>query len=130
MIVDTCFIIDIMNNDESALASLDRLEHGAEPIILTSLNVFELYSGIAQSKVPEKEKEKVEAILDTQTVISFEEDDAKKGGYIYGLLQKKGDTIDIMDCMLAGIAKSRIEPILTRNIRHFKKVPGLMVNSY
>ncbi|MBU1975019.1 MAG: PIN domain-containing protein, partial [Nanoarchaeota archaeon] len=70
MIVDTCFIIDIMNNDESALASLDRLEHGAEPIILTSLNVFELYSGIAQSKVPEKEKEKVEAILDTQTVIS------------------------------------------------------------
>ncbi len=52
------------------------------------------------------------------------------GGSIYGELLAKGETIDPEDAMLAGIAKSHHEKVLTRNVKHFSRIEGLTIETY
>jgi predicted nucleic acid-binding protein len=51
-------------------------------------------------------------------------------GDIQKELIRKGEIIDPEDCMIAGIALKSNEPLLTRNLKHFKRIPGLQVETY
>ncbi len=130
MILDTCFVIDFMDNDEKAVAKLRELELNNEPTPITSLTIFELFSGLARSSSPDKEKEKVINVLSGQTILPFDGSSAEKAGEIDGGLAKKGEKIDAVDSMIAGITIFRKEKVLTRNVKDFSKVKGLDIETY
>ena len=46
MILDTNFIIDIMRNNESAINKSKQLSDIGESQFITSLTIFELFSGL------------------------------------------------------------------------------------
>jgi tRNA(fMet)-specific endonuclease VapC len=130
MITDTSFIIDFMRNKASAVRKWEELESKKEPIMITALSLFELHQGKAKSRKPEAEKEKMTAALKNQKVLILSEDAAIKAGEILGDLDLKGTPIGPIDCLIAGIAKSEHESILTKNVKDFKRVPGLLVETY
>ncbi len=130
MILDTTFIIDLMENNEDAIKKLKEIASKSEPHVITTPTVFELYSGVIQSNKPEKEKQKVLNVLSNIIVWNLELDTAKKAGEIDGKLAKDGKTIDPEDCMIAGIALTKGQKILTRNIKHFSRIHGLEIESY
>ena len=127
MIADTSFLIDVMNRLPAAVKLLQ--EH-KEPINITTISIFELWSGVSRSAKQEHEKIKIRDVLAGQIVHVLDESAAEKGGFIQGLLLKAGETIDPEDCMIAGIAINLREPILTRNVEHFKRIKGLLVETY
>ena len=59
MILDTTFIIDLMNKDEKALLKLEQFKKTRETLSVTAITIFELFMGVAHSNYPEKEKEKI-----------------------------------------------------------------------
>ncbi len=130
MIFDTTFIIDIMKKDNNAVIKLQELIKKGEPQFITSLSIFELFSGIARSKKQYDERNKIIEILNGQIIISLDNSSAEIAGEIDGTLIKEGQMIDPVDCMIAGIALVKKEKILTRNIKDFKKIKKLEIESY
>ncbi len=129
MILDTSFIIDLMDYKETAINKLNELLRRSEPQLVTTPTIFELFSGIAQSDKPDKEKEKVMTVLSCQTILPLEQSGAEAAGEIDGRLVKEGHTIDPEDCMIAGIAKVRNQVILT-NDEHFQRIKEVRVERY
>lgn len=130
MILDTSFIIDLMNSIPEAIAKFKRFNEIQEQQFVTTITIFELWDGITQSKKPEQEQKKVIDVLESQLILDFNRESAEEGGKIRGMLTKKGIIIDPQDCMIAGIAKIHGQPILTRNIKHFGKIHNIKIESY
>lgn len=130
MILDTSFIIDLMDGLPEAEEKLRILDKKKEVQFVAAPTIFELWSGIEQSKKPEEEKLKVFAVLSTQTVLNLDNNSAEEAGKIDGQLAKQGKPIEPEDSMIAGIAKSNDETVLTRNIAHFSRIKDLKIETY
>ena len=130
MIFDTSFIIDLMEKDASAVQKLKDAINNGEIQAVTSPTIFELYSGLAQSRLPELERKKILLTLSNLLVWDLDVEGAARGGEIDGSLISAGAKIEPIDSMIAGIALSRGEKLLTRNTKHFSSIPGLKVETY
>jgi predicted nucleic acid-binding protein len=130
LIADTSFLIDIMANEPSAVGKAKEIEGRGLPLFVGSPTVFELCVGVALSGKAEKEKIKIVSIITSLPQLSLDFKSACAGGTIYGDKFKTGSEIDVEDAMLAGIAKIRGEPILTRNIKHFSGIEGVTIEHY
>ena len=130
MIVDTTFLIDIMEKLPEAEEILNKLSKNGEPLLVTSLSIFELYTGIIRSQNPIKEKNKILKALQDQVILSLDEKSAEKAGEIDGISIKEGNMLGIIDCMIAGIAFIKNEKVLTINIKDFSKIRGLKIETY
>ena len=130
MIADTSFLIDLMRRKETALEKLKTIERNNESQYSTSPSVFELAVGIYLSKIPEKEKEKVNSVLQRFSVLNLGLGEAVIGGSILGELYSRGMPIDPIDAQIAGIARCIKQPIVTRDTEHFERIPNLKVETY
>ena len=129
MIFDTSFMIDILRGNHVAIKKLMELEKKNELQLLTVISIHELWRGLAVALKPEDQKAKIKEIMNGLTILDLDERSAKISGEIDGMLLKSGKMIDPEDCMIAGVALSRKETVLT-NDGHFKRVPGLRVETY
>jgi tRNA(fMet)-specific endonuclease VapC len=130
MILDTAFLIDLMKGNRMAEQKLTALLQSGSSIAITAPTIFELFNGLAQSSKPAAELAKIHGVLHQQVRWTFDDASAEQGGRIYGELVRKGQPIDTIDAMIAGIALRHQEPVLTKNIKHFSRVSGLKVETY
>lgn len=129
MILDTTALIDIIKGNPAIDKKLDELEDNNIATFITSVSVFEIWQGSADIENKE-EFHKIQILLESLGVFLFDIPSAQEAGTIHASLKKKGMVIDPEDSMIAGIAKNRQEPLLTRNVKHFDRVPGLDVQTY
>ncbi|MBI4653558.1 MAG: type II toxin-antitoxin system VapC family toxin [Nitrospirae bacterium] len=59
------------------------------------------------------------------TIIPLDETAARKAAAIHFALRSKGIDIGVKDSFIAGICEAYNMPLLTRNINHFNRIPGL-----
>lgn len=122
MILDTSFLIDLMKGKEKAVKKEKKLQLRSSPQLITIPTLFELWSGIVQSGKPEKEKEKILEVLSSRASLDFDRKSAKVAGKIDGELATQGKKIEPVDSMIAGIAITNGEKILTSNTKHFERI--------
>ncbi|MFO7793902.1 MAG: PIN domain-containing protein [Candidatus Nanohaloarchaea archaeon] len=115
MILDTNFIIDVMNGDKEALNKLDKLENSSSPVSTTAITLFELWSGINRSNKSEEEKEKVMNVISSLTIFSLDEKSARIAGRIDGVLADNKEKMSPEDCKIAGIAIKNSEKVVTKD---------------
>ena len=89
-----------------------------------------MHSGIAMSDKKETEKQKVLHTLSGMIIWHLDSKAAQIGGEIDGKLAKEGRKIDPVDSMIAGIAITGDEKVLTRNVKHFSRIAGLKIETY
>ena len=130
MIADTTFLIDLMIGDEAAVEKARDIESKSIPLAVTAPSVFELYVGLSLSRKAEEEKTNIMGVLESLPFLPLDSESAKVGGRIFGDKRCAGSQIDPEDAMVAGIAKVHGEKVLTRNIKHFRGVEGVSVESY
>ena len=130
MILDTCFIIDLIEGDKAAVQRAKELERSNKTITLSSATVFELFTGVIRSNKPEKEKEKVLEIIESKSVIEADKKIMKKSGKLHGKMIKKGTRISAFDCIIGATAVIEEEPILTRNTKEFSRISEITVKEY
>ena len=131
MILDTTFIIDLLRGGDSKVKEkTDELDIKFVVKAISSVTIMELWRGAMQSIHQEKEKKKIEELLQSLIIYPFGEMEAKKSGEIEADLIRKGKIIDLEDVMIAGTALIRNEKILTRSTKHFESIHGLNVEDY
>jgi hypothetical protein len=130
MILDTTFLIDLMKNDIKAINKAKELVKNEVSQIITTPTLFEIWSGIIQSKRKINEEKKIKELLVSQIIFDFDKASSIEAGKIDGELCNKGIKIEPVDSMIAGIAKTKKESILTRNTKHFNRIEGIKILDY
>lgn len=131
MILDTSFLIDLLRGKDPKVKEKSlQLDNRFEVRTIVSITVLELWRGALLSLDQDNEKRKVNELLESINILSFNEKDAKRAAEIEANLKNTGDIIDLEDIMIAGVAQSRDETIITKNIKHFSKIEGLKIEDY
>jgi len=130
VIADSCFIIDLMRKNKPALEKLEELKEAQQIQYITSPTVMELAVGVALAALPKNEQKRVDEILSGFQIISLDTSSAWCAGIEIGRLRKSGKIVDPIDGQIAGIALQHDEVIVTRNVKHFKLIKGLKIESY
>lgn len=130
MIADTSFLIDIMKSNNSALKKAEEIERTGNTIVVTSISIFELFVGVGLSIKQDHERNKITRILNGLSIISFDEDSAREAGRIFAQKRREGLAIDPEDSMIAGICARKNEILITRNVKHFRDIENVRIESY
>jgi tRNA(fMet)-specific endonuclease VapC len=131
--LDTSFLVDLLRetakgSDGPARRKLTNL---ADEELWVSVHVAcELRAGAELSTTPEVERAKVDTLLGGVQIAYPDERFAPAYGRLLAWLRKRGDTIATMDLLIATAAIVDSAPIVTRNTKHFSRVPGLVVIDY
>lgn len=130
MILDTSFLVDVMNGDEAALAKVDEIERNRLEQRVPAMTLQELFIGVGASDVPTDERRKIERIVGSRPVVETTPEIARKAGRIDGQLRSDGQRIDAGDATIGATGLAFEEPVLTGNEKHFERIPGLEVETY
>ncbi|MBS3137532.1 PIN domain-containing protein [Candidatus Woesearchaeota archaeon] len=129
MILDTCFIIDLLKNKNGAYQKSKELENSSTSLLTTAVTIFEIWQGIHDIQNPERIK-KTNQLLSSLGLLQLDIDSAKIAGEIHSRLINKGIMIESEDSMIAGICVTKNETLLTRNVKHFSRIDGLKIETY
>ncbi|MFA4820000.1 MAG: PIN domain-containing protein [Candidatus Aenigmatarchaeota archaeon] len=127
--LETTFLIDLLRGDENIKHLKDDLDKTEDILAVAAPSVMELWTGAILSNKSASEKIKISELLSSFTIFHLDEKAAKEAGEIEADLIKKGQIIDAEDIMIAGIAKSNGEKLITRD-QHYAKISGLNLIKY
>jgi len=119
-VVDTDVLIDYLRGRGPGADLLARLGRGGYRV--TAVSAFELALGAAHRLDPRP----VQALLDAPT-LALTPRGGLLGGEALARLRSEGRGIDVRDALQAGVCLDAGLPLVTRNMRHFDRVPGLHV---
>ena len=130
MILDTSFLIDIMNGNQAALSKVDEIESDGIEQVVPAMTLQELYIGVGASELPAEERRKIESVIETRPIIPTSEEIARKAGKIDGQLRKDGRPINIGDASIGVTGIVLDQPVVTGDSDHFGRIPDLDVETY
>jgi tRNA(fMet)-specific endonuclease VapC len=127
---DTDFVIALIRRDSRAERKLEEYVIGERRISTTPITACELFKGAYRSKRRKVEVEKVRGVLMHVEILDFSADACERYGKLENELLSLGTPIGDLDAMIASLALTHNEPLLTANKKHFEKVPGLIVETW
>ncbi len=133
MFLDTSFLVDLLREAKRAQRgpAKQKLESLAENEVMVSVfTLCELRAGAELSDDPGRELQRVTQLVEPLPVIYPDSSFPVLYGEILADLTRRGTPIPAMDLLLAVLAKRFAVPILTRDVQHFSKVPGLEIVTY
>ena len=120
MVADTDVLIDFLDGRAPAAERI-ALELDRGQLRTTVISRFELWAG---AKTP-RHQAVVGALLAALPCLPLDEPGADRAAEIRRTLERDGVPIGIADRLIAGIVLTHRGMLLTRNRRHFARVPGL-----
>ena len=123
-LADTDVIIDHLGGR----ADVDRLV-SVEPasIFVSIISVAELYEGVYRHTDQEHPRRGLDSFLLDVTVLNVDAEIARIFGKLRASLRRTGELIDNFDLLIAATCLRHGLTLLTDNIRHFKRIPGLNI---
>ncbi|HEY1219874.1 MAG: type II toxin-antitoxin system VapC family toxin [Bryobacteraceae bacterium] len=118
-IADTDVLIDYLAGKGEAGAVERLLRHGA--LRTTVISRFELLSGAKNAK----QLARLVQLLGAVPSLGMDDAAADAASEIRRSLERSGNPIGMADSLIAGIVTSNAGELLTRNRRHFERVPGI-----
>ena len=129
MLLDTAFLIDLMNGDTGAVEKARELEADLVQQRLSAMTLFELYYGAARSTRSAAERERIENVLASKPVHPADSVVMRKAGRLSGELVNDGNAVGDGDVIIGATADVLEEPVLTRNVDDFERL-GVDVETY
>jgi tRNA(fMet)-specific endonuclease VapC len=120
MVADTGVLIDFLDGRAPVAARIAlELQHGQ--LRTTVITRFELLGGARTAR----QQEVVGTLLGALPCLPLDEPAADRAAEIRRALEGDGAGIGMADSLIAGIVVTHRGVLLTRNRRHFARVPGL-----
>lgn len=134
MIVDTSFVLDVIDDVDAAVSKERELEAEGVPLVLPAMTVLELYIGVGTAANTHEERRAVEAVLDSHPVIDMNPSISRRAGRLLGERmantdEGQGAGIGKGDAAIAATAIERDEPVLAAD-HHFETIPGIVLEPY
>lgn len=130
MLLDTAFLIDLLNGDEAAVERARELEANLVQQRISSMTLFELYYGVGRADQSEAEREEIGTVLESKPIHPADTAVMRKAGRLAGGLAADGNPVADGDVIIGATAVVVDEPVLTRNVDDFERLPGVEVETY
>lgn len=99
----------------------------SKDLATTVVNAFELFHGAFKSKESSTNLPATRGLLASLRVLELDMKAAERAGEVLAHAQRSGENIEIRDLFVGCLAREEGLPLLTYNVRHFRKIPGLRV---
>ena len=128
---DSDFIIDFLRGKADAIDKMKSLEQSATQIVTTAINSLEVFVGIVSLDSATSQRVILTRnFLDSLVVLPFDHIASLKAATLLNFLKRKGTLIGLKDTLIAAIAIMNNVPLLTRNVKHFEKIPDLVLETW
>ncbi len=97
---------------------------------ISVITLSELEVGVEKSAAPERNRIALLEFISPLKIYSFESTAAREYGRLRALMEKEGKTIGSFDMLIAAHALALSLTLVTNNLKEFKKVPGLVVETW
>lgn len=124
-VLDTNTLIYFFRGDGRVAERL--LATAPAQIVVPTIVVYELETGLAKSSDPSKRRGQLDQLLRVVSVVAFGVDEAKAAAALRARLEQSGTPIGPLDTLIAGCALALRATLVTRNAREFERVPDLRV---
>ena len=126
--LDTDVLIDFIRKPSDVVKRIMKgfLERKVS-VFTTSVNTFEIWLG---AHLAPKEMELIEEtkdFLDQLEVVNFDYESSVEAGRVMANLRKRGQVVEIRDLFVGCVCKVNGMPLITRNLKHYKRIHGLKV---
>jgi tRNA(fMet)-specific endonuclease VapC len=101
-----------------------------EDQFISAITAGELYYGAFRSPAAERHLHNIEErVLPAVTVLPYDTAVARVFGQLCSTLEAAGNRLDDADLQIAATAVHHGLELVTGNLRHFQRIPGLRINS-
>lgn len=122
MVADSGVLIDYLRG-RAPWAGRIRLEVETGHLATTAINSFELLSGARTTA----DRNKVSRLLAALTILAVSAEAGELAAETRRSLEREGRGIGMADYLIAGVCLASGGVLLTRNLDHFARVPGLKI---
>ena len=123
---DTC--VDLLRNVRAVIDKLRAL--APDDCGISVITSFELFAGAARARDPDREAQKVQALMEVVEEVSFTPDAARRAGLLRFELETAGTPIGPYDLLIASQAIVLDLTLVTANTEEFRHVPNLSLQSW
>lgn len=127
--LDSDFIIAHLNGDKDASSLVSELED-EDILVTTSINYFEVLSGMLLSERRQENFTNAKQSLDCLEILELGKPEAEIISRIYAASMRNGKSLPQKDLFIGGIAIAAGAAVLTRNTKDFERIPGLKVRKW
>jgi tRNA(fMet)-specific endonuclease VapC len=124
IVADTDVLIDFLQGRNPA-ADRVKLELEDSHLAVTAIGRFELLAGIRSKRIGDI----VHQLLDAIPCLPLDAASADRAATVRRELEQQGAGIGMADSLIAGIVLASGSLLMTRNRRHFERVPGLKLSA-
>jgi tRNA(fMet)-specific endonuclease VapC len=126
-LLDTNICIAILKDNQLGVKKFYRY---FSQCYLSTIIVAELYKGIYYSQQVSKNLEILQEFIDLLPIESFDLAAAIEFGKIQSELKKIGKPTGELDILIAAVARSRNDILVTNNIKDFINIPNLQLENW
>lgn len=124
-LIDTDVVVSYLNGRADAVTLLQQLV--ADGIAISVITYGEIYEGIYAGADPTRHEASFRAFLRGARVIVVNRTVARRFGQLRGALRRQGQILPAPDLLIAATALTYGLVLVTRNLRHFQRIPGLRI---
>ena len=130
-LLDTNVLSELMLPDPSPGLLMRMAMTAREDRATSSIAVGELLYGAYRMSRPETFLDGIRRVATTDIwVLPFDQESAEEYGRLRAHLESRGTPIGDADTQIAAIALANDLTVVTANVRHFERVPGLTVENW
>jgi predicted nucleic acid-binding protein len=122
LVIDTDVLVSDLRGKTSILRGLEERDTAT-----TIVNAFELFHGAYKSRESAANLAATRGLIASLRVLGLSIEAAERAGEVLAQAQKSGESLEIRDLLVGCIAKEEGFSLLTYNLKHFRKIPGLRV---
>jgi tRNA(fMet)-specific endonuclease VapC len=119
-------MVSFLNGTPEAVKKIEELTNQGDIIAITTITIYELLKGAQLSSRQKENLLEVTEAISTVQILDLSNDACLEAARIYSTLKEEGKLIGKFEILIAAIAKTNGQAILTRD-QHFKSVPGLIL---
>ena len=122
--------MDLVRRNPRAEDKLRQYLENDDPVTTTPINAAELLERVYSPKSRKGDSERVEGLLKHLELLEISLIVCEKYGRLVNQLRQTGSPIGDLDTLIASTAITHRQILLTRNKKHFEKIPGLIVETW
>ena len=126
-LLDSNICIAIINKFPKAIAEFDAK---SSLCCTSTIVVAELYKGVYCSGRIERNLNTLNQFLSSLQIVRFDKRAAEEFGIIQGELKRIGRPTGQLDALIAAVARSRGDILVTHNTKDFINIPGLQLEDW
>jgi len=128
VVLDTDVLIYYLRDKNDSYSKMKNLKKKEESLNTTIFNVAELYKGCYSMKNVAKGLMKVKLLIDAlDDIFLFENDSAEEFAKLSSDLKKRGQSVGILDELIASICIVHQESLYSGNVKHFERIDALNI---